>query len=102
MWFELIWKFRTCIKLKFAGYQGAKMFGWIGKILLVNLSTGKVKEEKFDLRTLKDYSGGRGLGIHYLNKFVDPKCDPLSTENMIVVATGPLTGREHPPVRATW
>ena len=25
------------------------MFGWMGKILLVNLTTGKVKEEKLDL-----------------------------------------------------
>ena len=49
------------------------MFGGMGKILLVNLSTGKVKEEKFDLRILKDYIGGRRLGIHYLNKFFDPK-----------------------------
>jgi len=48
------------------------MFGGLGKIPLVNLSTGKVKEEKLDLRILKDYIGGRGLGIHYLNKFVDP------------------------------
>jgi aldehyde:ferredoxin oxidoreductase len=40
------------------------MFGWMGKILLVNLSTDKVQEEKLDLRILKDYIGGRGLGIH--------------------------------------
>ena len=44
----------------------------MGKILLINLSTGKLKEEKLDLRKLKDLIGGRGLGIHYLNKFVDP------------------------------
>ncbi len=44
----------------------------MGKILLVNLSNGKVKDAKLDLRTLRDYVGGRGLGIHYLNKFVDP------------------------------
>ena len=68
----------------------------MGKILRVNLSTGKVQEEELDLRILKDYIGGRGLGIYYLNKFVDPKCDPLSPENMLVMATGPLTGTGAP------
>jgi len=72
------------------------MFGWMGKILLVNLTTGKVNEEKLDLRILKDYIGGRGLGIYYLNKFVDPNCDPLSPDNLLVMATGPLTGTGAP------
>jgi aldehyde:ferredoxin oxidoreductase len=34
------------------------------------------------------------LGIYYLNKFVDPNCDPTYQENMLVMATGPLTGTE--------
>ncbi|MFC1876403.1 aldehyde ferredoxin oxidoreductase N-terminal domain-containing protein [Thermodesulfobacteriota bacterium] len=72
------------------------MFGWMGKILLVNLTAGKVKVENLDLRILKDYVGGRGLGIYYLNKSVDSNCDPLSPNNMLVMATGPLTGTGAP------
>jgi aldehyde:ferredoxin oxidoreductase len=44
----------------------------------------------------KNYIGGRGLGIYYLNKLVDPKCDPLSPDNVLVMATGPLTGTGAP------
>ena len=72
------------------------MFGWMGKILLVNLTDGNVKVENLDLHILKDYVGGRGLGIYYLNKLVDPKCDPLSPDNVLVMATGPLTGTGAP------
>lgn len=31
-----------------------------------------------------------------LNKFVDPKCNPLSPDNLLVMATGPLTGAGAP------
>ena len=72
------------------------MFGWMGKILFLNLTAGNVKEERLDSRVLKDFIGGRGLGIYYLNKFVDSKCDPLSPDNLLVMATGPLTGTGAP------
>jgi len=72
------------------------MFGWMGKLLFVDLTAGNLKEERLDSRVLKDFIGGRGLGIYYLNKFVDPNCDPLSPENMLVMATGPLTGTGAP------
>jgi aldehyde:ferredoxin oxidoreductase len=44
----------------------------------------------------KDYIGGRGLGIYYLNQEVDPKTDPHSPDNLLVMATGPLTGTGAP------
>ena len=72
------------------------MFGWMGKLLFVDLTAGNVREERLDSRVLKDFIGGRGLGIYYLNKFVDPNCDPVSPENMLVMATGPLTGTGAP------
>jgi len=43
--------------------QGGKMFGWMGKILFVDLTNGRVKQQKLDRRILKEYVGGRGLGI---------------------------------------
>ena len=72
------------------------MYGWRGKILRVDLTTGGLKEENLDMKVAKDYIGGRGLGIYYLNKEVDPRCDPLSSDNMLVMATGPLTGTATP------
>jgi aldehyde:ferredoxin oxidoreductase len=44
----------------------------------------------------KDYIGGRGIGIYYLSREVDPACDPLSPENVLVMAAGPLTGTGAP------
>jgi aldehyde:ferredoxin oxidoreductase len=38
------------------------------------------------------YIGSRGLGTKYLVEEVDAKVDPLSAENKIIWATGPLTG----------
>ena len=38
------------------------------------------------------YLGSRGLGSKYLVEEVDPKVDPLSPDNKIIWATGPLTG----------
>ncbi len=72
------------------------MYGWRGKILRVDLTTGGLKEENLDMKVAKDYIGGRGLGIYYMNKEVDPRCDPLSPDNMLVMATGPLTGTATP------
>lgn len=72
------------------------MFGWRGKILRVNLTKGMVHEEELDPQVAKDYIGGRGLGIWLLNKELDPQCDPLSPANIMVMATGPLTGTGAP------
>ncbi|MFH0919682.1 MAG: aldehyde ferredoxin oxidoreductase N-terminal domain-containing protein, partial [Fibrobacterota bacterium] len=68
------------------------MYGWTGKILRVDLTAGICSYEALDPAIYKDYIGGRGLGIYYLNRELDPKCDPLSSENLLVMATGPLTG----------
>jgi hypothetical protein len=40
----------------------------------------------------KTYLGSRGLATKYFVDEVDPKVDPLSAENKIIWATGPLTG----------
>jgi len=72
------------------------MHGWRGKILRVDLTKGEIKEEKLDAPAARNYIGGRGLGIYYLNREGDAKCDPLSPENMLVMATGPLTGTPAP------
>ncbi|MGD2015940.1 MAG: aldehyde ferredoxin oxidoreductase family protein [Desulfobacterales bacterium] len=72
------------------------MGGWISKILRVDLMTGKCTVASLDPIVAKDYIGGRGLGIYYLNQEVDPKIEPLSPDNLLVMATGPLTGTGAP------
>ena len=65
---------------------------WAGKILRVNLTEGTVKSEPLNMEWARAYIGSRGLGSKYLINEVDPKVDPLSPENKIIWATGPLTG----------
>ncbi|RMF92712.1 MAG: aldehyde ferredoxin oxidoreductase [Candidatus Schekmanbacteria bacterium] len=72
------------------------MYGWRGKVLRVNLSTNEIKEEELDPKVARDYLGGRGLGIYYLNKELDPKTDPYAPENIMIMAVGPLTGTRIP------
>jgi aldehyde:ferredoxin oxidoreductase len=72
------------------------MFGWTGNILRVDLSGKKVSKEKLDPAVAREYLGGRGLGIYYLSKELDPTCNPLSPANILVLATGPLTGTRAP------
>ena len=65
---------------------------WAGKILRVNLTTGKLKAEPLNMDWARAYLGSRGLGTKYIVNEVDPKVDPLSPENKLIWATGPLTG----------
>mgnify|MGYP001316439085 CR=1 FL=1 len=65
---------------------------WAGKILRVNLTAGTVKSEPLNMDWAQAYLGSRGLGSKYLTSEVDPKVDPLSPDNKIIWATGPLTG----------
>ena len=65
---------------------------WAGKILRVNLTAGTVKSEPLNMDWARAYLGSRGLGTKYLVNEIDPKVDPLSADNKIIWATGPLTG----------
>jgi len=63
-----------------------------GKILRINLSDKTSKVEDLDLAKAKKYIGGRGLGTKLYMDEVDPKIDPLSPDNKVVIINGPLTG----------
>jgi len=74
----------------------------MGKILRVDLWTGKIREEKLPDRILRNWIGGRGLGVYLMLKEVDPKIDPLSPANKAIVLTGPLTGIPGVPSSGRW
>jgi aldehyde:ferredoxin oxidoreductase len=65
---------------------------WAGRILRVNLSAGTCKSEPLNMDWARAYIGSRGLGSKYLISEIDPKVDPLSADNKLIWATGPLTG----------
>lgn len=72
------------------------MFEWNGRLLRVNLTTGKLSIEEIDPWVARNYVGGRGWAIRFLYDEMDPRIDPLSEENKVVFATGPLTGTPAP------
>jgi aldehyde:ferredoxin oxidoreductase len=66
--------------------------GWARKILRVDLSKGTCKSEPLNMEWAQQYLGQRGLATKYFVEEVDPKVDPLSPANKLIMATGPLTG----------
>ncbi len=67
-------------------------FGYTGKILDVDLTAATLSEAELDPVLASDYMGGKGFGAKILYDQLPPGCEPLSAENILVFATGPLTG----------
>ena len=67
-----------------------------GKLLRVDLTNGTIKEEEIPEEKMKMFLGARGLGSKYLADEIDPKIDPLSPENKLIFAPGPLSGTTAP------
>ncbi len=65
---------------------------WAKKILRVDLTKGTCKDEPLNMDWAAKYLGQRGLATKYLVEEIDPKVDPLSPGNKMIMATGPLTG----------
>lgn len=68
------------------------MHGWTGKTVTIDLTDSSITETKSDTGILHSFIGGRGLGVKLYYDAVDPSIDPLSPENILIFATGPLTG----------
>jgi len=71
-------------------------YGYRGRILHVDLSNRKIEIEERDDTFYRTYLGGRGIGYHYLLKEVSPGIDPYSPDNILVLATGVMTGSPLP------
>ena len=72
------------------------MFGYMGKILRVNLSDGAITTQEIDTQMALDYIGGTGFISKIIYEEVPAKSDPLGTENRLVFMTGPVTGTRYP------
>lgn len=64
--------------------------GFFGKVLRVDLSTGRSFEEEVSEEEVVKLVGGRGLGALLLLREVGPGVEPLSPENKLIFATSPL------------
>jgi aldehyde:ferredoxin oxidoreductase len=70
--------------------------GYMGRILLVNLSTGELKVKIPDEKLYRDFIGGYGIGARIIYSDQRGGVDPLGPENILGFMTGPLTGANFP------
>jgi aldehyde:ferredoxin oxidoreductase len=66
--------------------------GYGGRILRIDLTSGKITKEPTPDDLIRDYVGARGFIIRTLFDGLRPGTDPLSPEALFITSTGPLTG----------
>jgi len=66
--------------------------GYFKKILEIDLTSGTGRALELSDRFILKYIGGRGFGAKLVWDNLRPGLDPLSPDNIVVVAPGPLTG----------
>jgi len=66
--------------------------GYAGKILEIDLTQGRIERTSLDRGLVSNYIGGKGFAAKYLYDHLPQGCDPFGPENLLIFATGPLTG----------
>lgn len=72
------------------------MFGYAGRVLGVDLTTGKTRVEKLDEETARKYIGGIGLGMKLWLANSKAGVDAFDPGNPLVLALGPVSGTMFP------
>lgn len=69
-----------------------KYSGYMGKLLMIDLSEGSEKEYPWTDRDRELYIGGKAAASKIMYDNFTGKEDPFSGDNLIIVSTGPVTG----------
>ncbi len=72
------------------------MLGYAGRVLRVDLTTGKTRFEKLDEETAKKYIGGIGLGMKLWLDNSKAGVDAFNPDNPLILAVGPVSGTMFP------
>ncbi|MFN2286607.1 MAG: aldehyde ferredoxin oxidoreductase family protein [Anaerolineae bacterium] len=72
------------------------MYGYMGRILRVDLTAGTVREEPLNEAYAREFVGGSGLAARYACDMVTSETDPLGPENPLIFMTGPMVGTAMP------
>ncbi len=72
------------------------MSGYMGKLLVVDLTSGKLKDEPLNPNMIHDFVGGASYAARYLYDELGPDTDPLGPDNTLMFMTGPLVGTRAP------
>lgn len=73
-----------------------KYYGFIGRILKVDLSKKSISNEQIDMNHTSLFLGGAGYACRYLIDKIDKNLDPLSSKNVLIIMTGPFCGTSAP------
>ncbi len=71
-------------------------FGFAGTVLRIDLSKQKVSKSNLEKDTAVKFLGGRGFNSKRLFDEIQAGLDPLSPDNKLMFATGPLVGTMFP------
>lgn len=74
----------------------ALQYGYMGKVLRVDLSKERVSIEPTNEQWAKEFIGGKGLGARYFYEEQRPKLDPFDPDTVLSFWTGPVTGTNAP------
>jgi len=75
-----------------AGKGAAMPYGYHGKILHVDLTSGKVDVETPEDSFYRKYLGGSAMGMDYILRGMPAGVDPLSPDNILTLMAGVSTG----------
>jgi aldehyde:ferredoxin oxidoreductase len=76
--------------------EDSMLFGYAGRVLHVDLSSGKTHVEPLNEDYAKKYIGGIGLGIRMWLDNSKAGVDPFSPENPLILVIGPIAGTMWP------
>ena len=66
------------------------MYGYVGKLLFVNLSTSDIEVRDLPEEWARDYLGGPALGAKVLYEEMPAKADVFGPDSMVGYVSGPL------------
>jgi aldehyde:ferredoxin oxidoreductase len=69
-----------------------RLWGYMGKLLRVDLTTGTLQDEPLAPALVENYLGGTGFGADYLYREVPPGVAWDDPENRLILASGPMGG----------
>ena len=64
------------------------MYGWMGTILRVDLTSGKIEKEPLSEELRRNYLGGRGINVRILYDEIKPGTDAFDPKNRVLISAG--------------
>lgn len=72
------------------------LYGYAGKVLRVDLTRQRVFKQPLEKNWVREYIGGRGLGLKRLYDELKVGTDPLGPGSLLVLSVGPASGTVAP------